>query len=79
MDCMQFVISGPEDTPYSGGLFLFDTFFPSDYPSSCPKVHLQTTGQGSVRDQQEREKNQEKNKERKKGKIIGARFFTARY
>jgi hypothetical protein len=29
---MQFVISGPEDTPYSGGLFLFDTFFPPRYP-----------------------------------------------
>jgi ubiquitin-protein ligase len=49
MDCMQFAISGPEDTPYSGGLFLFDTFFPTDYPSSCPKVNLQTTGQGTVR------------------------------
>uniref|UniRef100_A0A7S2D863 UBC core domain-containing protein n=1 Tax=Octactis speculum TaxID=3111310 RepID=A0A7S2D863_9STRA len=49
MDCMQFLISGPEDTPYSGGLMLFDTLFPSDYPNSPPKVNLQTTGQGTVR------------------------------
>ena len=46
---VQFLISGPEDTPYSGGLFLFDTFFPMDYPDSCPKVNLQTTGHHSVR------------------------------
>ena len=45
----KFAISGPEDTPYSGGLFIFDTFFPSDYPENCPKVNMQTTGQGSVR------------------------------
>jgi len=40
MDCMQFMISGPEDTPYSAGLFLFDAFFPMDYPTSCPKVRI---------------------------------------
>eukprot|EP00596_Hydrurales_sp_CCMP1899_P003448 CAMPEP_0119034432 /NCGR_PEP_ID=MMETSP1177-20130426/1418_1 /TAXON_ID=2985 /ORGANISM="Ochromonas sp, Strain CCMP1899" /LENGTH=870 /DNA_ID=CAMNT_0006991857 /DNA_START=320 /DNA_END=2929 /DNA_ORIENTATION=- len=49
MDALQFMISGPEDTPYSNGLFLFDSFFPMDYPNSAPKVNLQTTGKGSVR------------------------------
>ena len=49
MDCIQFAISGPEDTPYSGGLFIFDTFFPGEYPTNCPKVNMQTTGQGQVR------------------------------
>lgn len=27
LDALQFVISGPEGTPYSNGLFLFDAFF----------------------------------------------------
>jgi baculoviral IAP repeat-containing protein 6 len=49
MDALQFVISGPDDTPYSNGLFLFDAFFPETYPHSAPKVNLQTTGKGSVR------------------------------
>lgn len=49
MDCMQFMISGPEDTPYSAGMFLFDAFFPPDYPNTAPKVNLQTTGNGTVR------------------------------
>lgn len=40
---------GPDDTPYSGGCFLFDIFFPSTYPNSPPQVNLQTTGNGSVR------------------------------
>ena len=30
-------------------MFLFDAFFPSNYPNSSPKVNLQTTGHGSVR------------------------------
>lgn len=43
----QVMISGPDDTPYSGGLFSFDIFFPFNYPISPPKVRLVTTG-GSV-------------------------------
>lgn len=49
MTKMQFIISGPKDTPYQDGLFLFDCYFPSDYPSSPPIITLQTTGGGSVR------------------------------
>ena len=40
---------GPEDTPYSGGLFTFDIMCPADYPNAPPKVNLATTGGGSVR------------------------------
>ena len=36
--------AGPEGTPYSGGCFLFDIYFPSQYPSSPPSVILRTTG-----------------------------------
>lgn len=46
---MQFLISGPKDTPYQDGLFLFDCFFPKDYPSNPPHVILKTTGNGKVR------------------------------
>jgi hypothetical protein len=34
---------GPEDTPYSGGCFLFDIFFPPNYPGGPPKVGRATT------------------------------------
>lgn len=43
------MISGPDDTPYSGGLFAFDIFFPHNYPQSPPKVKLMTTGGGTHR------------------------------
>ena len=43
------MISGPEGTPYSAGLFIFDVLCPADYPNVAPKVNLQTTGGASVR------------------------------
>ncbi|KAM3180494.1 hypothetical protein ACTXT7_016181 [Hymenolepis weldensis] len=42
-------ISGPPDTPYEGGFFIFYIAFSQDYPLSPPKVRLLTTGNGSVR------------------------------
>ena len=44
MHLWRAMVSGPEGTPYSGGLFLFDIFCPSDYPNAAPKVNLCTTG-----------------------------------
>lgn len=26
------LVTGPEDTPYSGGCFIFDIYFPGTYP-----------------------------------------------
>ena len=49
LDTLQALISGPEDTPYSNGLFLFDILFPEEYPAAAPKVTIQTTGSGTVR------------------------------
>jgi baculoviral IAP repeat-containing protein 6 len=43
------LITGPEGTPYAGGCFIFDFFFPSAYPAVPPKVILLTTGGGTVR------------------------------
>lgn len=48
-DTIRAVIVGPEDTPYSGGIFVFDIFFPNTFPAGPPKVNLMTTGGGSVR------------------------------
>lgn len=49
MHMWRAIISGPEDTPYSGGLFVFDILCPAEYPNVAPKVNLQTTGGGAVR------------------------------
>jgi ubiquitin-protein ligase len=49
MNLFTFLISGPKDTPYENGLFLFDVFLPGNYPQVEPKVLLVTTGNGSVR------------------------------
>lgn len=39
----------PEDTPYTGGVYEFDLFFPLKYPNCPPKVKFKTTGAGTVR------------------------------
>jgi ubiquitin-conjugating enzyme E2 Z len=39
------LIIGPEDTPYHGGYYLFELFFPNDYPHSPPKVMFCTNGE----------------------------------
>jgi len=49
VDCMQAMITGPRDTPYAGGCFQFDIFFPAIYPGGPPLVNLETTGGGTVR------------------------------
>uniref|UniRef100_A0A1I8IEM6 UBIQUITIN_CONJUGAT_2 domain-containing protein n=1 Tax=Macrostomum lignano TaxID=282301 RepID=A0A1I8IEM6_9PLAT len=49
LDLMKVLITGPKDTPYANGCFEFDVFFPQDYPASPPLVHLETTGNHSVR------------------------------
>ena len=43
------MITGPADTPYTGGVFEFDIYFPPGYPRCPPKVKFRTTGAGSVR------------------------------
>jgi ubiquitin-protein ligase len=45
----QVMITAPIDTPYSRGAFLFDVFFPNEYPNVPPKVNLQTTGNNTFR------------------------------
>ncbi len=46
---LRAIITGPEDTPYTGGCYQFDIFFPAKYPHSPPQVSFRTTGGGLVR------------------------------
>ncbi|KAH0565305.1 hypothetical protein GP486_001305 [Trichoglossum hirsutum] len=47
-DVMKCLITGPEGTPYEGGLFEFDVWCPEAYPNCPPKCQLKTTGGGTV-------------------------------
>ena len=49
MGLIQFMISGPSDTPYDNGLFLFELDIPEQYPMIPPQVKFLTTGNGRYR------------------------------
>lgn len=49
MHLWRALITGPDDTPYASGCFVFDLFLPSEYPLVPPKVLLTTTGGGTIR------------------------------
>lgn len=44
MSAMRFLITGPENTPYECGCFLFDMFVGNDFPQRPPGVHFLNTG-----------------------------------
>ncbi|KAL7570679.1 hypothetical protein ACA910_014950 [Epithemia clementina (nom. ined.)] len=48
MDLIRALITGPADTPYANGCFLFDVLV-RDYPTKPPTVQFLTTGAGRVR------------------------------
>eukprot|EP00803_Ostreobium_quekettii_P001409 evm.model.scf_992.6 EVM.evm.TU.scf_992.6 scf_992:30174-39528(+) len=49
IDKVRAMITGPDGTPYGYGCFIFDVYFPSDYPNVPPLMNLETTGRGRVR------------------------------
>jgi len=49
MDLVRAIVTGPADTPYSKGCFVFDIYFPATYPVVPPLVKLITTGNGTIR------------------------------
>jgi ubiquitin-protein ligase len=48
MDLVRVAITGPTDTPYETGIFMFDVHL-QDYPAQAPHVKFLTTGGGCVR------------------------------
>ncbi|XVE49929.1 hypothetical protein DITRI_Ditri01bG0121300 [Diplodiscus trichospermus] len=44
MDLLRAVIIGPSGTPYHDGLFVFDCFFPPQYPNVPPMVYYYSGG-----------------------------------
>lgn len=42
MYCWNAIITGPEDTPYAGGIFRLKMEFPPDYPFRPPKIRFIT-------------------------------------
>ena len=41
---MKALLTGPKDTPYQNGVFLFDIYIPDSYPSRPPKVLIANNG-----------------------------------
>jgi ubiquitin-protein ligase len=41
---LRVMITGPHDTPYDSGCFLFDVFMPETFPNTSPKVYMLNTG-----------------------------------
>ena len=49
LDMLRVLITGPDETPYATGCFLFDVNLPASYPQVPPKVQYLTTGGGRMR------------------------------
>ncbi len=41
---IKFIISGPKDTPYDQGLYIFDMTLSNEYPAKPPLVHFSNNG-----------------------------------
>ena len=49
MDLVRVLITGPVGTPYGYGCFVFDIYYPANYPVNPPLVLMITTGNGTIR------------------------------
>ena len=49
VNMLRVMITGPDESPYANGCFLFDVCLPSQYPQVAPLVHFLTTGGGKIR------------------------------
>ncbi len=41
---LRVLITGPHDTPYDSGCFIFDVYIPEEFPNGPPLVYMQNTG-----------------------------------
>lgn len=41
---MRALITGPPDTPYDSGIFIFDIYLPPNYPTEVPMINFTNTG-----------------------------------
>jgi ubiquitin-protein ligase len=41
---MRALITGPPDTPYDSGIFIFDIYIPPNYPTDVPMINFTNTG-----------------------------------
>ena len=41
---MRALITGPPDTPYDSGIFIFDIYIPPNYPNDVPMINFTNTG-----------------------------------
>lgn len=41
---MRSLITGPPDTPYANGCFIFDICIPNNYPNECPMINFRNSG-----------------------------------
>lgn len=46
---MRAIISGPEQTPYAFGCFLYDIYLHDTFPTAPPEMKILTTGNGGIR------------------------------
>lgn len=49
VDILRVMITGPDDSPYANGCFLFDINLPTNYPRAPPLCQFLTTGGGEIR------------------------------
>ncbi|KAL4437645.1 hypothetical protein ABPG74_017883 [Tetrahymena malaccensis] len=46
---IKVLITGPANTPFAYGIYVFDMFIPDDYPINPPKLNFQSTSKGTIR------------------------------
>lgn len=42
--CMRVMITGPNNTPYDSGVFIFDAYMPDKWPNVNPQMHFENHG-----------------------------------
>lgn len=46
---MKALITGPNNTPYAHGIYIFDVYFPMEYPNYPPKIYVVNNNFNKIR------------------------------